>query len=139
MVENEKWDKMKWTERFPFSVQWLKYNIRCHYYWRLIFLNWRFYITSYWIIVGCFLQPLSHYFIVFENMCHNSSDCGQIEVTNSHKNEFKLKVVWPLLIEKLFMIINCSLLFNDYHRRDVLSWWEALVLRNITRVQNETQ
>ena len=45
------------------------------------------------------LQPLSHYFFVFENMCHHLSDCGQIEVTNSHKNEFKFKVVWPLLIE----------------------------------------
>ena len=30
------------------------------------------------------------------------------EATNSQQNEFKLKVVWPLLIKKLFMIRDCS-------------------------------
>ena len=84
------------------------------------------------------LQPCHITLLFFENMCHHLNDCGQVEVTNSHGMNSNSK--WLAIINwKLFMNINCSLLFNDYHIRGVLSWWEALILRNITMVQNETQ
>ena len=81
---------MKWNEKFPFAPLLLKIDIsELKILHNKLLYNKRLFS----------LQPLSHYFNVFENMCHQSGDCGQIEVTNSHKNEFKLKVVWALLIE----------------------------------------
>ena len=72
----KKWDEMKWNERFPFSPLLLKIDISELEILHNKLLNNNNRLFS--------LQPLSYYFIVFENMCHHLSDCGQIEVTNSH-------------------------------------------------------
>ena len=141
MGENGKWDKMKWTERFPFSVQWLKIRKE-----NKVPLLLKIDISELEILHNkllnnnnrLFLCKLVISFCCFENMCHHLNDCGQVEATNSYGMNSNSK--WLAIINwKLFMNINCSLLFNDYHIRGMLSWWEALILRNITMVQNETQ
>ena len=89
----------------------------------LISVNWRFYITKLWHNKRLFfLQPLSHYFIVYEKMCHQSRDCR-----SGWSNKFRInsnsKVAWPLLIR------NClSLLFMNLWNHSSEDCWPHWVL-----------
>ena len=95
-----KCNKIKWNEKC-FLLR------RC--WWRLISFNWGFHITKLLHNKRLFsLQPLSHYFIVFENMCHQSRDCR-----SGWSNKFRIisnsKVVWPLLIRNCLSLLIMNL------------------------------
>ena len=82
-----------------------------------MFLNWRFYIASYWImIIGCFLYNLCHITLLFWKHVPSFKWLRSGWSDKFTWNEFKFKVVWPLLIENclwLETVHYCSMIIIE--------------------------